>query len=358
MAPASKSTENPTLSRRAFIQTSGLALSALAAFPLKVPHDFLSENHQSTGLARVAVEAIYSYGEPSFSGERLGILRRDEILKIYEEINSSQGPVHNPRWYRLEKGYAHSGPLQRVDGMHLNIPPLSSVPESGQLGEITVPFVRSYRRVGSLWQPLYRLYYGSVHWITAVMDGPNPGVWYRLTDDLLHVHYLVPATHVRPIVPEELSPLSPDIAPHEKRIEVILEEQTLTAYESERAVFTARVSTGIPTKNPLPRQLPIDTPSGRFHVQTKWPVRHMGDGKLTSDILAYELPGVPWVCIFQKDGIALHGTYWHDNFGRRMSHGCINLRSQDARWLYRWTTPIASPQDWYVREMGTLIDIV
>ena len=88
--------------------------------------------------------------------------------------------------------------LQRVEGMHLNLPPLSSVPESGQLGEITVPYTRCYRRVGSQWQPLYRLYYGSVHWITEVGEGPTPGTWYRLTDDLLHVHICGPCQQCTP----------------------------------------------------------------------------------------------------------------------------------------------------------------
>lgn len=357
MARASKSPERHALSRREFLKTSTLALGALLLAPDISLFESPTRQVGAVGLARIAVEAIYRYSEPSFRSERLGILRRDELHKIYEEVNAPGGPVHNPLWYRLEQGYMHSGSVQRVEGMRLSIPPLSRVPESGQLGEITVPFTRSYRRVGRQWQPLYRLYYGSVHWITDVGEGPAPGVWYRLTDDLLHIHYHVPATYVRPIAPEEISPLSAHISPEDKRIQVSLEEQALSAYENDRLVFTARVSTGVPTQNPLPDQLPTDTPAGRFHVQTKWPVRHMGDGKITDDIHAYELPGVPWVCIFHKDGLALHGTYWHDNFGRRMSHGCINLRSEDARWIFRWTTPVATAQDWYVREMGTLIEI-
>ena len=83
----------------------------------------------------------------------------------------------------------------------------------------------------------------------------------------------------------------------------------------------------------------------------------MGDGAVTDDVEAYELPGVPWVCFFHKDGIALHGTYWHNNFGRRMSHGCVNLRMQDALWIYRWTTPLIAPGEWYTRDYGTRLSI-
>ncbi|MBI3176443.1 MAG: L,D-transpeptidase [Chloroflexi bacterium] len=53
----------------------------------------------------------------------------------------------------------------------------------------------------------------------------------------------------------------------------------------------------------------------------------------------YDLPGVPWVSYFAGNGAALHGTYWHNDFGTPKSAGCINLRPQDARWLFRWTLP-------------------
>jgi len=151
--------------------------------------------------------------------------------------------------------------------------------------------------------------------------------------------------------------MSVKVPPGEKRIQISIDDQTLTAFEGDQAVLIAKVSTGIPTETP-PGELPTETPRGRFRVQTKMPSRHMGDGNLIDNIEAYELPGVPWVCFFHKDGLALHGTYWHDNFGRMMSHGCVNMRNEDALWLYRWTTPVASERDWYVREMGTVIDIM
>jgi lipoprotein-anchoring transpeptidase ErfK/SrfK len=83
----------------------------------------------------------------------------------------------------------------------------------------------------------------------------------------------------------------------------------------------------------------------------------MGNGELTSDPEAYELPGVPWVSYFHKTGVAFHGTYWHDNFGRMMSHGCVNMRPDEAKWLFRWTMPSTGFQDWYRRGLGTLVEI-
>ena len=53
----------------------------------------------------------------------------------------------------------------------------------------------------------------------------------------------------------------------------------------------------------------------------------------------YDLPGVPWVSYFSGNGAALRGTYWHNDFGTPKSAGCINLRPEDARWLFRWSLP-------------------
>jgi len=246
-----------------------------------------------------------------------------------------------------------------VDGACFQSQTLKTIPKSGRLGQITVPFSDSmrYTRTGG-WKTLYRLYFQSIYWITGIGDGPDGALWYRLTDDLLHVHFHVPAMHMRPIHPNELSTLSPHIAPDEKRIEIRLSEQLLIAFERGRVVLETKVSTGIPTKGPSPNGIPTDTPPGRFRIGTKMPTRHMGDGQLTNDIEAYELLGVPWVSFFHIDGLALHGTYWHNNFGRRMSHGCVNLRNEDALWLYRWTTPVVSHHDWFCRGSGTVIDII
>ena len=72
----------------------------------------------------------------------------------------------------------------------------------------------------------------------------------------------------------------------------------------------------------------------------------------------YSLPGVPWTSFFIfETGVAFHGTFWHNNFGRRMSHGCVNMETTAAKWIYRWTTPTANARDWYRRGLGTLVII-
>ena len=103
----------------------------------------------------------------------------------------------------------------------------------------------------------------------------------------------------------------------------------------------------------LPGQIPTATPKGRFNIRVKMPSKHMGDGNLTDDITAYELPGVPWNCFFHETGVATHGTYWHQNYGRKMSHGCVNMTPDEAKWLFRWTMPESTEEIWEQRGFGT-----
>jgi lipoprotein-anchoring transpeptidase ErfK/SrfK len=54
----------------------------------------------------------------------------------------------------------------------------------------------------------------------------------------------------------------------------------------------------------------------------------------------WDLPGIGWTSLFHGEGVSIHATYWHNNFGEPMSHGCVNCSPQDAKWIFRWTQPI------------------
>lgn len=344
------------ITRRDFLKLSALAWTSLAWRPLRgtLPPD---EQTEPLGVGRVTNSGIRIYEEPSFKSERLGWRMRDRLVDIIDEFDSPHGPAHNPRWYRVVGGYAHSGYLQRVEAAHLN-EPLRWLPEDGRLGEVTVPYTQSMRYLGGGgWQSLYRLYYSSVYWITSLDEGPDGQPWYGLTDDRLRVVYHVPAAHMRPISPAELRPISPYVPAEEKRIQVSVAEQTLTAYEVEQVVRRAKVSSGLPTRGPTLNGIPTETPPGNYRISMKVPSRHMGDGELTGSLDAYELPGVPWVNFFHAYGIGFHGTYWHNNFGTRMSHGCVNMRNEDAKWLFRWTTPEVDHTEWYKQGRGTRVQV-
>ena len=322
------------ITRRDFLKLSSSALGSLALGPVTP----FARAGESTGIkvtGRVTRGGIPIYTEPDYESPRLDKLERDELVELMEDFDSPHGPAHNPRWYRLRGGYVHSAYIQRIESVHLNRP-LTRVSPRGFVGEITVPFTQTiYKNRLEQWVPLYRLYHGSLHWVTAVEEADSGEVLYRLYDDWLRVYYRAPAEHIRPVASSKFRPLSTSVPPEQKRLEVSIELQRVTAFEGREVVLEAPVSTG-------KRWTP--TPIGDFQIDRKHPSRHMGDGGLTSNINAYELVGVPWVSFFQSAGIAFHGTFWHSNFGEPMSMGCVNMRTEDAAWLFRWSMPVFHSQ--------------
>jgi hypothetical protein len=339
------------LTRRDFLTLSGLAAGALAFSP-PVGLGGLA----TTTLLRVSTHWIGVYAEPSFRARRLDKLVRDNLVTAYEQVTSDEGPPHNPFWYRLADGYAHTGYLQVVRWLPQT--PAKTVRDGGELFEVSVPFTRSYRKPDPASDPLYRLYFQSTAWVTAVVSGADGRLWYRLKDDLLKVDYYVRAEHLRRITPQELTPISPDVPLAAKRIEVSIAHQELRAYEHERLVLRTRIASGIPSDKPGENGVPTKTPQGRFYVDKKMPLRHMGDGKLTASLDAYELPGVPWVSFFHITGVAFHGTYWHNDFGRPQSHGCVNMRTEEAKWLFRWTLPEVAYTEIINIGHGTSVNVI
>ncbi|CAN5393923.1 hypothetical protein BH10CHL1_BH10CHL1_12620 [soil metagenome] len=112
-----------------------------------------------------------------------------------------------------------------------------------------------------------------------------------------------------------------------KWIRVDLSEQIVVAYEGKKPIRAFRVSSGLPN---------TPTVTGTFHIRTKVLSQTMvgGEGNMY-----YNLPGVKWVQYFYQD-YSFHGTYWHNNFGHPMSHGCLNMTNADAKWLFDWADPV------------------
>jgi lipoprotein-anchoring transpeptidase ErfK/SrfK len=139
-----------------------------------------------------------------------------------------------------------------------------------------------------------------------------------------------------------------------KWIDVSLKRQTLVAYVGTRAVFATLVSTGAGGLGD-PEKVPA-TVQGTFMIYAKHVTETMDGDEDKGD--SFNLHDVPFVQYFHK-GFALHGTYWHDDFGRWRSHGCVNLAPKDAAWLFEWTDPPV-PNDWHSvinKERGTVVHI-
>ena len=157
--------------------------------------------------------------------------------------------------------------------------------------------------------------------IAAVNGITNPNAIHAGT--VLQIPTAEEAARYGPVIPVQLDP-----GAHigiGREIVIVLSTQRAYAYENGLLKRSAIISSGLP-----------DTPTvqGDFKITRKTPSRHM----VGPD---YDLPNVPWVSYFYA-GYAIHGTYWHNNFGSPMSHGCINMTTPDAKWFYDFA-PVGTP---------------
>ena len=335
-----------SLTRRDFLKLSTLGFVGVVTPQLMRPQSLLT-NQQG----RVIYNIIKSYDRPSLSGKVVKQYWEDTVIPISEVTIGDGEPDYNRVWYRLEgKGYAHSGGIQPVRTI-IN-QPVADIPHGGQLAEVTVPYTDAVWEVGSYEQVAYRFYYETTHWVIGMTQAPDGSQWYRVLDDKWELVLYVPTRHIRLIPPSELSLISPDLPPEAKRLEVRTKEQLTIAYEWDRPVFVARTATGAEFSNGI-----FYTPSGRHKTFHKRPSRHMATGNLANN--GFDLPGIPWVSYITESGIAFHGTYWHNDYGKPRSHGCINLTSQAAKWVYRWSLPSVIPNEQYAYdEYATKVDVI
>jgi hypothetical protein len=193
-----------------------------------------------------------------------------------------------------------------------------------------------------------RLYYGTVYRVVRSVRDSEGGWWYQLMEGFSYgPGPYVDAAALRRIPPTEVMPISrgrPD-----KRIVIDIAEQLLTCFEGDKPVFSTRVGSGLPG---------TATPKGEFYV---WLKRHTSRmvGGAPDD--RYDLPGVAFPVYFTHSGVATHGTYWHNDFGRRHSHGCVNVTNEAARWIFRWSEPVVPYDQHEVRSrqgQGTHIVVV
>lgn len=132
-------------------------------------------------------------------------------------------------------------------------------------------------------------------------------------------------------------------------IDVDLDEQTLTLWREDQPIFATLISSG---------KLDSRTPTGRYRITDKWAYGKMASRPGDDD--PYYVDAVPWVMYF--DGrYALHAAYWHDLFGHRTSHGCVNLSPADARRVFELSTPTLPP-GWLIthehaRDPGTQLRV-
>jgi len=334
------------LSRREFLKLSSAGMLGLFLSELRFDQAFASPIMQ----ARVAFTGVDLFDQPSFKANKQYTFGRDEVVSVTRTTDGDLGfgNPFNKTWFKINGGYAYSGYFQPVATDYQQ--PVYQIPAAGQLGEITVPYSDA-RLDSSYWAGhAYRLYYRSTHWVTGVeINKYEKTIWYKIYDKQLDQSFYISAQDMRLIPDSELTPLS--IGASGKHIYVDTDAQLLTAFEGDRIVLTARCSSGGKGTR---------TPPGDYQTFHKGSTIHMTNDGAPGAGHGYDLPGVPWVSFFTGTGISFHGTYWHNDYGRPRSHGCVNLSPDDAKFIYRWTSPVVPPETAYLYQpgSGTLVNIV
>jgi hypothetical protein len=338
------------MNRRDFMKhaAAGLAWLALPYVPVPdEPEEQPEYRALPSSLGRIATwwrQAVRT--KPSPEAESIAWKTRDEVIPLYAAIVGKEPWPRNPVWYQTEEGFIHSGYVQPVE--HAPSSQVTTrVTEPGFWAQVCVPIAEARSQPDSAYVR-NKLYYGTVYRVIDAATDDAKEWWYRLQDGVAYAPGpYVPAWSVRCILPEEMTPISPGRS--DKRIEINIKKQRLTCFEGDKVVFSTRVSSGTGG---------TPTPLGEHRVLYKRHTRRMtggsGDGY-------YDLPGVSFPVYFTHTAVAIHGTYWHNDFVRPHSHGCVNVSNQAAQWIFRWTDPVV-PYDEYERkskpDQGTPVVVI
>lgn len=339
-----------SVSRRDFLKLSVFGLGGLVSIPwLRVLT--LPEFPQSKRLGRVSVGKIELKAQPNPDSQTVGVLYEDAVIPWLREVVGKNLYRTNQRWVETSDGYLWSPYIQPVQ----NLPnqPVQSLSETslgpGMWVEVSVPYVdlllenpppRSPALIDRAELNLPpRLYYSQIVWVDQIKADERGSILYRVNEKYGTYGDILwgAAEAFRPLTPEELAPISPDV--EEKRVVVDVTYQTLSCYEGKTEVFYARISSGAKW-DAWGNQVDVwATPIGRFPIWRKLISLHMSGGTTGG---GWDLPGVGWVSLFVGSGVAIHSTFWHNNFGEPMSRGCVNARPEDSKWVFRWSMPKVS----------------
>jgi hypothetical protein len=287
------------------------------------------------------------------------------VVWLREVIGAVPLSTYNCRWVETPEGYIYLPALQPVK----NLPnkPITSIPNGGQgfWVEVTVPYVDIYlvqEKPASPWLqaiPRPRLYFGQVMWVDEITTNSNNQVLYRVGDrygsygDVFWAD--AAAFHV--ITEEDIAPIHPDV--EDKHILINLNNQTLSCFEGQQEVYFCRVSGGAKFDAEGNQVDKWATPVGEFSVFRKLLSIHMSGGGSGN---GWDTPGIGWTNFFAQGGVAIHSTFWHNDFGTARSHGCVNVSIEDSKWIFRWTNPLINyePGDltlqWPTR--GTIVKVI
>jgi lipoprotein-anchoring transpeptidase ErfK/SrfK len=321
------------VSRRAVLKSIaflGLSAAAGRALPVRAQDDgpLTADRWHGEPLARIAQAYQPARAEPTTDADAVTELLRDDVVRVRRLVHGQQVYGNADLWLETKVGYLYA-PFVQPMYFHLPAPPVADL-GAGRWAELIVPYSEAFERPdpADLDGSKGRVHYGSTYRVDQLVTGADGKSWYRVREQYQTIY--LHATHLRLIPDADLAPLSPDVPTEEKRLTVDLPAQTITAYEYGEPVWSSSVSTGVTGH---------ETPAGTHFIWQKRISERMVADTVSDDPDFYNLPGVPFVCYFTDNWIATHGTYWHNDYGRPRSHGCVNMSPAAARWVWRWSTP-------------------
>jgi hypothetical protein len=359
------------LSRRDFIKLAGLGLGAMAFRPITA-HDIdyrwevfsqpkrLPQFPTSEIIGRLCEGDIDLRSKPTNDpnlNTSISKLGADTLVEWNREVVGNViGGLETQKYVETPQGYVYGPVVQRTR----NLPntPVTELPNGqGFWAEVTVPYIELAHEgvVASPWLQDHitynfppRLYYGQVVWIDQVRTN-NGFPEYRWNEDANGRGYGYGAygeffwadgAGLKIITEADVATINPEVDPNEKTIQIDLDYQTLSCYEGSREVFFCQISSG-KKYDPLTGLVTdaFATPAGSLLTYWKIISKNMTAGNEAS---GYSTPAVPWCTYIASGGVAIHGAFWHNAFGERRSHGCVNVTPDDAKWIFRWTMPYVS----------------
>jgi hypothetical protein len=336
------------MTRREFLKRTSIIAGATILFPMQqlieqiIPLD-------NTKLGRVNAGKVDIKQKPNPDSLTVGSLYEDALVDWIREVVGKNPNRKNQRFVETPEGYIWSPYLQPV--RNLTNQPVRTLPDSisrgpGMWAEVSVPYVnlildnppaRSPYVKSRLEYNLFpRLYYSQITWIDQQKTNEDGHILYRVNEPFGSYGdiFWAVGNAFRPISLEEISPINPAI--DEKRIVVNITYQTLSCFERLNEVYYCRISSGALWNAAGQAVDAWATPIGSFPIWRKLLSLHMSGGSSGG---GWDTPAVAWTSMFAGAGAAIHSTFWHNNFGEPMSHGCVNASPEDAKWIFRWTAP-------------------
>jgi len=243
---------------------------------------------------------------------------------------------NNELWYQINEGeYLQSSKLTPITPSVFHGVSLSRTPETAFGWVVRKTAVLPTPGAEATKETPYLSRYTMVTIYETKWFGEKAG-WHRIGADQWVQSYNVGAVKptTRPV----------GIPAGQKWVAVDLTEQSLAAYnENDQILYGTLISSG------LPGGPGWETPEGIFQIRSKVKANKMSGGGMVD---WYFLEDVSATMYFTQS-YAFHTAYWHDDFGRFKSHGCVNMTPQDAAWLFRWSTPTLLPTDEKVKASAT-----